>query len=201
VGSARSVLENKSTPEGSSKSHAIRCDSAPYFPRRSAACIFDDVIPHLQYSKALGSRVRGVALHIECAQNDLTCKTWPEANLKLIPGTFVPGQRGPGLHRIPGEKTAPPDNQRARITARNRGARAIASAGTPCRRPVPGATGDLARPELSGCDEYPFASTAEGAAANGAGVAAVGTPRFSVLGVDRTENQCGGQETHPLLPR
>ncbi|HTE53338.1 MAG TPA: hypothetical protein VK698_20930, partial [Kofleriaceae bacterium] len=195
-GFARSILDpSRQTPLASGDEHAIRCDSAPYFRGRSAACIFDDVIPHLQYSTAPDSRVRGAALHIRCAQNSLTCLTYPEANLKLIPGTFVPGQRLPGLHRIPGAGTAPPANQRA---ADNRD-----EAGRGCNRvgrynreigEFPGLPAGLLDTSFQDCDEYPFASTFEGAARNGSGVNAVGTPEFSVLGVDRPENQCAGRE-------
>ena len=158
--------------------HTVRCDSATIFgKRRSAACINDDVIPHLQYSAAPGSSVAQVAGHIACAQ-DVTCLTYPiKETAKVIPGKFLEGQRidAIALHRVRSAKTDSPiaDANRAVVRAA-------------CAK-LPTDVYDTAKGQE--CDEYPFASTLEGADC-------CKPPAFdwdySIKGVLKDDNRCAG---------
>jgi hypothetical protein len=159
--------------------HTVRCDSAAIFgKRRGAACINDDVIPHLQYSAAPGSSVAEVAAHIACAQ-DMYCLTYPIKNTaKVIPGKFVDGQRLDtwALHRVRSAKTDSPiaDANRAVVRAA-------------CAK-LPTSVYDTSIGQE--CDEYPFASTMEGAAC-------CDPPAFdwdySIKGVLKDDNGCAGR--------
>ncbi|MEU8238741.1 hypothetical protein AB0C07_10880 [Actinoplanes missouriensis] len=158
--------------------HTVRCDSASIFgKRRSAACINDDVIPHLQYSAAPGSSVKEVAEHLACAQ-DMYCLTYPiKDTAKVIPGKFVDGQRLDtwALHRVRSAKTNSPIADANRAVVR-----------TACGRLTPDVYDTSKGQE---CDEYPFASTMEGAAC-------CEPPAFdwdySIKGVNKDHNKCAG---------
>jgi hypothetical protein len=143
-------------PSGSATSDGryvgIRCDSATYFHlggERPAACVFSDVTPHLIY-RTSDDRVRDIALHIRNAQ-DNPFDAFPfRFSDKQIPGKYLGG--GPGLHRIPsgsGQYFANRDEARDACQGRGR----YIGEGLP---QPPG--------EGEHCDEYPFASTEEGAA-------------------------------------
>jgi hypothetical protein len=160
------------------KSHTIRCDSATMgFPKsRSKACIFDDVIPHMQYS-VQNPKVEDVARHIQCAQNP-PCLTWPLKDGKSIPGRFIDGNRdAPGLHRIMESQPEYGKNSYQKTQACNRGF-PYGSLG------LPASMYDPTPPLKQQCDEYPFASTKEGAG--------VGDWNFSVMGVNGRQNGCAG---------
>lgn len=160
--------------------HTIRCDSAGsqgFSKRRSAACINDDVIPHLQYSRA-DSKVAEVAEHIACAQEAPFCSTYPlKDNAKLIPGKFVDGRRldTTALHRVRSAPTNSPIAEANRRVVR-----------AECAK-LPASVYDTSKGQE--CDEYPFASTKEGAAC-------CEPPAFdwdfSIKGVDKTVNGCAG---------
>jgi hypothetical protein len=81
----------------------IRCDSASYFRGRPAACVFWDVLPHIQYS-LLDARTQEAVAHIQCAFSPSTCfpiypDIFPTPRTPLR-GQY-PGAREAGLHRIP----------------------------------------------------------------------------------------------------
>lgn len=164
----------------------IRCDSATNFGlQRRGACIFDDVIPHLQYSLN-DSKVDEVAQHIKCAQDEPFCvrngipfRTYPRMDRpKSIPGKFDPADRNDqrALHRI----NASRKNPDPRYTANRNTVRSTCAT-------LPTDIYDTSIGQE--CDEYPFASTAEGAAC-------CEPPAFdwdfSVLGVSKSDNGCAG---------
>ena len=157
-----------------SPQHTIRCDSANYFSSFGddlpKACVFDDVIPHLRYS-VNDPRVSQVARHIRDAQNrpDMT---YPMTGGKVIPGKYTGDRDDPGLHRVPGDSsTALGNRDYARWACNSTGP--FVGIGLP-QPPGPGQE----------CDEYPFASTEEGAA----------SPDwdFSVRAVSGTQNRAAG---------
>ncbi|GIF47117.1 deoxyribonuclease NucA/NucB [Asanoa ferruginea] len=168
---------NKRLPDASGEKHTMRCDSATiaFAAYRSAACIHDDVVPHLQYS-VNDSKVAEVAEHLRCAQ-DPTCITYPfPGTAKAIPGKYVGGQSESGaLHRVRSAKTTSPIADANRAVVR-----------PACGR-LPIDVYDTAKGQE--CDEYPFASTMEGAAC-------CDPPAFdwdfSIRGVDKTMNRCAG---------
>ncbi|MFG2103664.1 hypothetical protein ACGFJ5_24050 [Micromonospora echinaurantiaca] len=163
------------------QSHTIRCDSASVgFARsRSKACIFDDVIPHLQYS-AISPKHGEVARHIQCAL-DPGCTSWPLKDGKQVPGKFVDNRDAPGLHRI--TETVPSHPAGGTYYSRNSYQKDQA-----CQRGFPyyelGLPAEKYNPPDQQCDEFPFASTREGAG--------VGDWNFSVLGVTAADNRCAG---------
>ncbi|MCP2269715.1 Deoxyribonuclease NucA/NucB [Actinokineospora diospyrosa] len=159
-----------------SRDYGLRCDSANYFSLFGfpypAACIFNDVIPHLQYDISDG-RVTTVARHIQDAQ-DRPDTTYPtEDYAKLIPGKFTGDRDSPGLHRVPGDGSIKADNTRFKDAA--------------CLRTPPYENTGLPAPPVAGvedCDEYPFATTEEGAANY--------FYDFSVRAVPRGQNRSAG---------
>jgi hypothetical protein len=134
----------------------IRCDSAPYFNNRPKACIFFDVIPHLQYaltdSSGRDTKYRAVAEHIRHAQkNPNDTDPLKSGDDKKIPGEYTGGWNNRFLTRVPGPDSTYPTNE---FYLRNKGYQQSACASI--RTPT-----DMENPE---CDEYPFASTFQGAA-------------------------------------
>jgi hypothetical protein len=146
----------------------LRCDSAMYFNygniQYPKACIFNEVIPHLTYE--IASEYRSVALHIYTAQyqpNDtyplLVPEGVPRPRDKRIPGRFVAGDANqPGLHRItaelhPGDTKNNENHKNGACFKEGPNRAEYFDTGLP-QRPQPGEQ----------CDEYPFASTLEGAA-------------------------------------
>ena len=170
---------NYRLPDSLGEKHTVRCDSATIFgKRRSGACINDDVIPHLQYNRN-DSNVGEVARHIACAQEAPTCFTYPNQDTgKLIPGKFDAGRRldSIALHRVRSAKTNSPIADANRAVVRRE-----------CQK-LPISVYDTSKGQQ--CDEYPFASTVEGAAC-------CALPAFdwdfSILGVDGTVNECAGR--------
>jgi hypothetical protein len=151
----------------------IRCDSAEYFQifgeRRPRACIFHNVTPYLTYSLR-DPRVAQVAGHIWWAQR------FPTTTFPLKPGVepkFIPGTYGgdDGLTRIRRGSTTRANRREVRLA---------------CNRRPPYQQTGLPRPPRPGqhCDEYPFASTLEGAASK--------TWDFSVRAVDARQNCSAG---------
>ena len=167
-----------------SAAHTLRCDSATYFgPSRTGACVLDDVIPRLQYN-VNDPRVAEVAEHIRCAQAEPFCLidgervlTWPPSDFgKLIPGKYVPKPPGEvsdleGLHRIRTGKVSPDRAYTENVAEKNWACR---NAPTDVYDPAAGEE----------CDEYPFASVAEGASNI--------DYDYSVVGVPKEVNKCAG---------
>ncbi len=150
-----------------------RCDSARYFAStRTAACVFFDVVPHLQYwltnNDGTRSRHHAVAEHIRQAQDqpDTTHPPRPDGLPKVIPGKYT-GEvaEDTALERISSDTTAYTENVNAKDRACN-------------RIPTPD---DMERPQ---CDEYPFATTWQGAGR--------GPGDFSVKYVPGSENESAG---------
>jgi hypothetical protein len=151
----------------------IRCDSAEYFQifgqSRPRACIFHNVTPYITYSLT-DPRVAQVAGHIWWAQR------FPTITFPLNPGLApksIPGRYGgdDGLTRV----------RRGSTTRANR-----VEVRRACNRQPPYEQTGLPTPPAPGqhCDEYPFASTLEGAA----------SPNwdFSVRAVDGRQNCSAG---------
>jgi hypothetical protein len=117
----------------------LRCDSATYFRFEPKACLNIDVIPWLPMYVPLYPEI---ATHVRQAQ-DAPDTTFPaEPHIKQIPGKYFSGKpEMPGLHRIATSEEGP-------------------------NRSVVEATCKLLPPHDPDeeCDEYPFASTMEGAA-------------------------------------
>ncbi|MFD5074551.1 hypothetical protein [Streptomyces sp. NPDC058371] len=156
---------------GRSAGRLMRCDSGDYFTKfpnttYPKACVFAEVTPRLTYDSA-NADVDEVANHIRIAQ-DTPNATWPklvpegqpQPRNKKIPGKYLPSDpNAAGLHRIT-EKHEPGWYKWNRDHVRGA-----------CYKEGPEKdlyldTG-LPNPPISGleqCDEYPFASTLEGAA-------------------------------------
>jgi len=167
----------------------VRCDSATYFNRFGTplpqACVFDEVIPHLNYQ--LGSTHHSVAFHIFTAQfhpNDtyptLVPPGVPPPRDKRIPGRYIADNPdAPGLHRItdvlhPGQVLANRQHVEGACFKTGPNRDEYLDTGLPVRPNTP----------AEQCDEYPFASTLEGAA----------HPfwDFSVKAVPQTDNSVAG---------
>lgn len=166
------IAELGPRPAVSDVPHTIRCDSATYFKGRAKACILDDVLPHLTYS-VNDPKEAGVARHIQMAF-EMPTSTWPMVGPKTIPGKYTGNPDDPGLHRIVYKGDAWKANQLEKNRACRRQEKYTAN----------GLPSTLYDSSIQDCDEFPFASTAEGA-----GNADWG---FSVLGVDRSQNRCAG---------
>ncbi|MER6239069.1 NucA/NucB deoxyribonuclease domain-containing protein [Streptomyces clavifer] len=180
--------EYKTLIRGRTPARMLRCDSATYFNLGKAkypkACIFSEVTPHLTYT--LGSTHHAVAEHIDAAQNRPNSTypllappgvPWPRN--KYIPGKYIAGNPdAPGLHRItkalhPTQSKANKDNKDGACFKTGPERDKYLDTGLPTRPPA----GEQ-------CDEYPFASTLEGA----------GNPKpdFSVKSIPATDNRVAG---------
>ncbi|MFJ4966921.1 NucA/NucB deoxyribonuclease domain-containing protein [Streptomyces sp. NPDC088729] len=180
--------EYKTFRRGRTPARMLRCDSATYFNLGKAkypeACVFSEVTPYLTYT--LGSTHHAVAEHIDAAQNRPNTTypllappgvPWPRD--KSIPGKYIPGSPdAPGLHRItralhPTESKANKDNKDGACFKTGPERDKYLDTGLPTRPPA----GEQ-------CDEYPFASSLEGA----------GDPRpdFSVKSIPATDNRVAG---------
>jgi Deoxyribonuclease NucA/NucB len=138
----------------------IRCDSATYFPGQPRSCVFTDVLSRLPY--VFGAGYDEVVTHIKGAYErpDLT---HPFKLGKSIPGRWGDPPDPRALHRItPGSK-AHLDNRAAKDSA--------------CETLPPH------QPDQE-CDEFPFASTLEGAG--------FGDGNFSVKYVNNRQNERAG---------
>jgi len=118
---------------------SVRFDSAWYLPQKQGS-IFDRVMPYITYSKS-DQEVKESARHIEDAQDH------PETTYPRVAGKRIPGASGDDpLHRLYHDGTRRRQNRET-------------FAVPVCEQQWPGYA------ELSqDCDEYPFASTREGAA-------------------------------------
>ncbi|MEV7520367.1 PKD domain-containing protein [Streptomyces sp. NPDC091371] len=152
------MLEDAYTPD-----RQIRCDSATYFPRAPQACVFSEVLPHITYST--GDRdIESVAFHIKTAQ-DFPNDTYPLLVPDGVPrprDKKMPGRLGsasdPGLHRYdPANTTVSRSNEAHKEAACYR-------TGTERDWYVDLWLPRKPEPPAEQCDEYPFASTIEGAA-------------------------------------
>ena len=160
----------------------FRCDSAKYFTGSPHACVQQDVIPHLQYKNEDTGEIQA---HIKKAQ-DSPDKTFPKTGdiHKLIPGKWTGDPSSPGLTRIPTQITEfGITKENPQYTANHdRATAACDSTGEFAGKGLPERPN---RPKYH-CDEYPFASTNEGAAST--------SNDFSVESIIGTQNtKAGGQ--------
>ncbi|WP_301175537.1 NucA/NucB deoxyribonuclease domain-containing protein [Actinomadura geliboluensis] len=168
-------------PEQSFNAYA-RFDSAQYLSTKKGAT-FRGVVPHLNYDLS-GERVKELAAHIEEACDpDRVNGTYPPY---LEGDKFIPGCDSDHLlHRLTSAKGG--ENQE-RYNANSNAKDRNCNAGTPST-PTPGS---------KDCDEFPFASTYEGAAASErptSEFAGGGKPnQFSIKRIDSTQNQNGGRD-------
>jgi hypothetical protein len=180
--------EYKTFQHGRTPARLLRCDSATYFNLGKAkypkACVFSEVTPRLTYT--LGSTHHAVAEHIDAAHNRpnttyplLAAPGVPWPRDKSIPGKYIAGNpNAPGLHRItkalhPTESKANKDNKDGACFKTGPERHKYLDTGLP-----------TPPPKGEQCDEYPFASTLEGA----------GNPRpdFSVKSIPATDNRVAG---------
>ncbi|QFY09487.1 hypothetical protein GBF35_25110 [Nonomuraea phyllanthi] len=175
-------LEYPEIPAGRTNDWPFRCDSADYFSRFGQAfdqaCVFTDVIPHLQYSLS-SPKHAAVARHIQEAQLSPDTSYPIESHRKVIPGRWEPDpdpEYG-SLHRVEGSGTIAAANTTWKDYACNRNGPYNATTGLPPKTPQQEAEGWQ-------CDEYPFRSTAEGASS--------GTWDFSVRWVPSSQNGSAG---------
>ncbi|WP_265568693.1 NucA/NucB deoxyribonuclease domain-containing protein [Streptomyces hygroscopicus] len=144
-----------------------RFDSSTYLARPAAGAIFDRVTPYMTYHLA-DKLVVGVAFHIYFALN--------------LPQFTFPPQTINRMKRIPGNIRATPPSLIHRLyagydaAAEERSKENRAEKDAACAR--------LTRPAGTDCDEYPFASSWEGAG--------LGDGNFSVMYVDSAQNQKAG---------
>jgi hypothetical protein len=167
---------------------SLRCDSATYFANQGEACIFSDVVPHLNYSTK--GPEAGVAKHIRKAQ-DTPNDTYPRKDgPKEIPGKFINGDVfPPALHRISKDDPRAKANTLAKDQAcANRGP--FAGRGLPPELQPKRLRDGVPADEVEDCDEYPFRSTREGAGQRDA--AGNLTWNFSVQAVNYSQNRSAG---------
>jgi hypothetical protein len=169
------VLRNKFTASGvalddfgrpvwlrSDTRPGIRCDSASYFVHEPQSCIFTDVLPRLPYF--YGEGYDEVITHIKGAYER------PDLTHPPKPGKSMPGRWGyppdpRALHRVP---------YRGETWTKNENAKNRACATLPPRQPG------------QDCDEFPFATTKEGAG--------FGDGNFSVKYLDSSQNRSAGND-------
>jgi Deoxyribonuclease NucA/NucB len=137
----------------------FRCDSATYFRYEPRSCIFTDVLPRLPHP--YGAGFDEVVTHIKGADErpDLT---HPFLAGKSIPGRWPTDSRA--LHRVPYQGAIWTTNRNAKDRA--------------CRTLPPRLPGQ-------DCDEFPFASTKEGAG--------LGDGNFSVKYLNNEQNRRSGR--------
>lgn len=174
---------------GSNGSRALRCDSAAYFNRfgtlEPKSCVFFEVTPRLTYM--LGSNAHAVAAHILKAQKTpnetyplLVPAGTPPPRDKSIPGEYMADNpSAAGLHRItevlhPGEYKDNRDHKDGACYKKGPHKDLYWDTGLP----TPPDT------SVDQCDEYPFASTLEGAAHP--------SWDFSVKAVPKSDNASAG---------
>ncbi|MEU4579682.1 NucA/NucB deoxyribonuclease domain-containing protein [Nonomuraea sp. NPDC023979] len=166
--------------------NTVRFDSAWYLKSnriegsRSHGTIFDRVLPFLRF-RTSDTRIAQEAQHIWDAQNNAqtTHPQWDQGT-KTIPGKWPGPDWKPGddvdyLHRI----YRPSENPNLR---RQNHAAAVRTCVAEWGEDY---TTDPVTGEARDCDEYPFASTYEGAAK--------GDNRYSARPIDRDHNQTGGR--------
>ncbi|KOU37645.1 hypothetical protein ADK54_31560 [Streptomyces sp. WM6378] len=172
----------------------VRFDSARYLwtPRIqeqglvfNQGTVFPRVMPFLRYHTSPSYGMPQAAQHILDAftQPANTDPKWPG---KTIPGKwpgkdFVPGTPGEFLHRMTGNAKAVRQN---RYYAR----KTCIAVSAPADYVVDPVTGQRSRE----CDEFPFASTKEGAAARDSAGNLLN--RYSARAIDGSQNRLGGNE-------
>lgn len=175
---------------GTTPERMVRCDSADYFKHGQItypkACVFYEVTPHLTYTRGTSSTHHAVADHLDIAMNNpnstyplLAAPNQPWPRNKIIPGKYSPSNpNAPGLHRIipklhKAEYKANLDHKNGACFKRGPQRHLYQQTG------LPNGTGDREQ-----CDEFPFASTLEGA----------GNPNwdFSVKSIPASDNQVAG---------
>lgn len=175
-------ISGKNGGDKNSNEYFIRCDSADYFSARPKACVFNDVIPHLQYRlrnpDGTDSNGREVTEHIQQAftDPDSTYPQFPDRH-KDIPGDYTRANDANYLERIPSDSAEYAANRLEKDRA--------------CQRRAPYRDTGLPDPPISGvqeCDEFPFASTMQGAGARGRGLPF----DFSVKAVTAGDNSSAG---------
>lgn len=145
-----------------SPDNGMRCDSSPDFRNDPRACANSDVIPWLPVFSGF---LTEYAAHIRQALDAPDTTFPPVPHPKRIPGKYFYGDpTKPSLHRIPEADTGP---NRAEVRKA-------------CRK-IPAPPGPNQE-----CDEYPFASTMEGAAST--------KWDFSVKYIDGWQNGWGGND-------
>ncbi|MET8832764.1 PKD domain-containing protein [Micromonospora sp. NPDC004540] len=164
----------------------VRCDSADYFGTRTAACIFHDVLPHLIYpvlnADGSDSPVKEVAQHIQDAfANPNETRPHKLDGYKNIPGNYDAATETNYLQRVPYQGSEWNENSAEKDRA-CQGEWPYTDTGIPLEdRPT----------DEQDCDEYPFASTLQGAAARRFRSMPVD---FSVRAVLRTQNRSAGAQ-------
>jgi hypothetical protein len=183
-------VDSYNRPTGRNQPRQIRCDSATYFRRFNDvwphACIFSEGLSFLTFSISKDPWPE-VAEHIRFAQDNpdptktyplLVPPGFPPPRDKNIPGKFTNEENDRGLHRI--REAVDPEYQANRNHVRGacykEGPEAVwyLETGLP-NRPLP---------NIEECDEYPMASTLEGAAHP--------DYDFSVRAVDAGQNGLAG---------
>ncbi|MFI9588194.1 NucA/NucB deoxyribonuclease domain-containing protein [Streptomyces sp. NPDC052236] len=144
----------------------VRFDSASYLGSNGAG-IFDRVVPIMQEYATSSTRNGAVARHVQLAQTNpnATYPPLPDGSAKLIPGSIASGRT---LNRLMSTWDT-----------------AVANRYADNRNTVRATCANLPHQDGEECDEYPFASTWEGA---GSG------PMFSVKYVDGTQNGNAGTD-------
>ncbi|MFD7017369.1 NucA/NucB deoxyribonuclease domain-containing protein [Streptomyces sp. NPDC059928] len=148
-------------------SAGARYDSSTYLARPAAGAIFDRVTPYMTYHMT-DKLVAGVAIHLYFALDfpQITFPPRTDNRPKVIPGNIRANP--PSLiHRLYAGYDA---------AAKERSNKNRAEKDRACAR--------LTHPAGTDCDEYPFASSWEGAG--------LGDGNFSVMYVDSTQNQKAG---------
>ncbi|MET7821896.1 PKD domain-containing protein [Micromonospora zamorensis] len=168
----------------------VRCDSATYFGTRTAACIFHDVLPHLIYpvlnSDGSGSPVKEVAEHIRDAFADPnSTRPYRLDGDKRIPGNYDARTTTNYLQRVQYEGPEWQENSSEKDRACH-GTWPYQETGIPPEE----------RPLFDEqCDEFPFASTLQGAGAR----RLRGMPvDFSVRAVLADDNEAAGRQLPPF---
>ncbi len=133
---------------------SFRCDQAPYVTPKSSGCVFTQYIPRLPLSS---TRWPQVADHISYALNH------PTGTVPAWRGKTIPSR----LHRIYYDQAQRKKNRDAAIAT--------------CNKEFPGYTKQTPKQD---CDEFPFATTAEGAAK--------GDLRYSARALNSGQNQLAG---------
>ncbi len=135
---------------------SFRCDNAYYINSRRPGCVFTQFIPRYNFSRTVGEFPL-VGQHIYDALNH------PASTLPAWRGKTIPGR----LHRLFYDKARRTKNRSVAVAT--------------CKKYFPGYSGNDPRQD---CDEFPFATTTEGAAK--------GDLRYSARPIDSKQNQLAG---------
>ncbi|MGP4012843.1 NucA/NucB deoxyribonuclease domain-containing protein [Streptomyces sp. 4N124] len=177
------TTSGQATIPGVGLDHHIRCDSAGTAPGYGGwtprACVNDDVMPYITYSKS--GPAAGVAQHLETALNR-PAETYPnQGTPKTIPGRYTGVWGDPGLHRVAVGSPEYVANRAEQRKIRDRNAPYNGPDDLP---PKPS-------PDVQ-ADEFPFASTREGLGAKDAQGNIIGNG--SVAWVNAQQNIAAGNQ-------